>query len=225
MNKRKRNIDRSCQFCLAKVSLNAKFCGKCGNQLEFVRTRLKRESSLNKLASMFETAFYKILKLTKSLGRIGKAAAMGFFLSLLITIVSLLTFSKVTNAATENLQIFSDIPLNHPVYQYCDYLINLKAIKAGPAAEFYPAKPISVDAWNSTMMVLKEKGQLAFIEDYLFSSSESINGEKIKSRIKSLAGKVDFHIDSRELDLVFEDISRLNVYCFLNQIFGFRRAN
>ncbi|EKD83797.1 MAG: hypothetical protein ACD_39C00444G0003 [uncultured bacterium] len=81
---------------------------------------------------------------------------------------------------------FSDIAVDHPVYQLCRHLIEIGAVKPYPDMTLAPFEKISAADWNHALIRIGEHFGRVIPNSAKFESDREISGEAIVRRLQHL---------------------------------------
>lgn len=175
---------RQCGICKCENISQARFCGHCGAVLSC--KNVSGSNTKNRI-------FYGVLALA------------GFLLAMSIVFAGLMP-GRNGPVRTSSLP-FKDVALDHPVYQMCRNLLQLKAIGFRKNLQLAPYDGISASEWNHVLYAVGNYLNITFPATAFFKSGTSVNNKELQKRFSLLGA--DFHKCA--------GVSRISVFYLLEQ--------
>lgn len=102
---------------------------------------------------------------------------------------------------------FSDVAVDHPVYEVCHNLLGINAIGFRKNKELAPYESISATEWNHVLHQASKHLKKDFDSSAFFSKNDSVTVESLNSKLRNISS------NSPELP----DMSRIQSFYFLEQ--------
>ncbi len=183
-----------CKHCGAfNKIVAAKFCGNCGSVHEIstnktvVHKKRKRKSFSTQLKRNLKT-FCNNIKLFFSSPKDRAFKIVVTCAVLLLMFSGILSYMMYTNVNTIRLYKgkFTDVAIDHPIYQVCKNLIGIEAIGFRKNQELAPYENISATEWNYVLKQASKYLNLNLSDSVYFSKNDEISVDSINNKLREL---------------------------------------
>lgn len=147
------------------------------------------------------------------------------FLSILLLTISitfttsfvmLLVKPLLKNNSSKYQHLFTDMPIENPLYSSCQNLIQNKILKVSNV-HFDPFQDISLNYWNFIVLEIEKSQKIKFPKTVLFSNKDTVTPASIKKKciLIALALGITPGMDNIP-EPAFADISKINILSILD---------
>jgi hypothetical protein len=105
--------------------------------------------------------------------------------------------------------IFSDIALDHPVYQACYRLVKIGAVRPRAGMSLAPYEKITAADWNFALDKISEHSGRIIPDSVRFNNEREVDAEAIQARIRRFVPGLNF--------MSVQDLSRISVFYLLDR--------
>lgn len=185
------DLRKSCNGCGADNPVLARFCGKCG-----LRLRAYKEKPIDPGKTL---AFFSI-----------------FFIMAFSTTFLFLSYRY---DGFQKTRVFTDVPLDHQVYQDCKNLLNFDGIKQLKRGELSAYEMISMEDFNQAIIAAVRFNKCELKQEFLLTDTD-VSSKIIFEKLELLAqaaSRIEF---VREIEQsALNDLSRFNVFRLIEKVF------
>lgn len=209
----------NCNHCKAYNKIgNAKFCGSCGMPKVVLLNKrsLDKKEKANLFRSQNEYRVKDVLERIRSTFSSNKhnvfrfVVSIAFCLILTSVVAGYQMYSNVNTIRLSKLR-FSDIPLDHPIYEICSGLLGIDAIGFRKNFELAAYESISPSEWNHVLNQASKHLNKKYAATAYFSGKDRVTVDRLKTKLKAL--------QAENIDMV--DTSRIQSFYILERtLFG-----
>lgn len=149
---------------------------------------------------------------------------LAFSISFTTSFVLLLVKPLLKENSSNYQHLFSDMPIENPLYSSCKHLIQNKILTVSNIS-FNPFQDISLNYWNFIVMEIEKYQKIKFPNTVLFSNKDIVTPKLIKKKciLVALALGITPGMDNIP-EPAFADISKINILSILDNYLSLSKS-